>query len=168
MADGAVDVMKEKRALHEQRARETPLELLSPARASAFRDDAHWAYFDRLRKESPVHWTPDSNYGAYWSITKYNDIVAVDSNHQVFSSASGITLPAKMAAEAQKALEALEAEERRQNGDSFIAMDEPRHSVQRKTVSPAVAPPALEKMAPVIRERAGLILDSLPIGEPFD
>jgi cytochrome P450 len=168
MADGAVDAMKEKRALHEQRAWETPLELLSPARASAFRDDAHWAYFDRLRKESPVHWTPDSNYGAYWSITKYNDIVAVDSNHQVFSSASGIALPAKMAAEAQKALEALEAEERRQNGESFIAMDEPRHSVQRKTVSPAVAPPALEVMAPVIRERAGIILDSLPIGEPFD
>jgi cytochrome P450 len=42
------------------------------------------------------------------------------------------------------------------------------HDIQRKTVSPAVAPTALAEMAPVIRQRAGAILDSLPIGEPFD
>jgi len=51
---------------------------------------------------------------------------------------------------------------------SFINMDPPGHDIQRKTVSPAVAPTQLHAMAPVIRERAGLILDSLPIGEPFD
>lgn len=163
MADG-VFKLNEKQQEHYRRAYETPLEELSPARASAFRDDAHWGYFDRLRKEDPVHYTPDSNYGAYWSITKYNDIVAVDSNHQVFSSASGIVLPIKISQEAQKLLD----EQDRQTGRNFIAMDEPEHSVQRKTVSPAVAPPALEQMAPVIRERAGLILDSLPIGQPFD
>jgi cytochrome P450 len=50
----------------------------------------------------------------------------------------------------------------------FIAMDPPKHDEQRKIVSPAVAPPNLEAMAPVIRERAGGILDSLPIGEEFD
>src|SRR5205809_7455540 len=99
MADTAVDARDEKRARHERWARETPLEALSPARALAFRDDAHWAYFERLRKEDPVHWTPDSNYGAYWSITKYQDILAIDSNHQVFSSASGIGLPSKVARE---------------------------------------------------------------------
>jgi cytochrome P450 len=47
-------------------------------------------------------------------------------------------------------------------------MDPPGHDVQRKTVSPAVAPTRLAEMAPQIRERAGVILDSLPIGEPFD
>jgi len=47
-------------------------------------------------------------------------------------------------------------------------MDPPRHDVQRKTVSPAVSPHALQIMAPLIRERAGLILDSLPVGEDFD
>ena len=46
-------------------------------------------------------------------------------------------------------------------------MDPPRHDEQRKTVSPAVAPANLAKMEP-IRERAGLILDGLPIGEAFD
>jgi cytochrome P450 len=47
-------------------------------------------------------------------------------------------------------------------------MDPPRHDEQRKTVSPAVAPSNLQVMGPVIRERAGKILDGLPIGEEFD
>ena len=47
-------------------------------------------------------------------------------------------------------------------------MDPPKHDVQRKTVSPVVAPANLERMEPVIRERAGIILDGLPIGETFD
>ena len=39
-----------------------------------------------------MHFTAESDYGPYWSITRYNDIMAVDTNHQVFSSADGITL----------------------------------------------------------------------------
>jgi cytochrome P450 len=50
----------------------------------------------------------------------------------------------------------------------FIAMDPPKHDVQRKAVTPAVSPMNLALMAPQIRERAGQILDSLPIGEEFD
>jgi cytochrome P450 len=164
MADGVVDVLADKRALARKRAYEAPLETMNPAWASAFRDDAHWPYFERLRKEDPVHWTPDSNYGAFWSITKYNDIMAIDTNHQVFSSAKGITLNAKSSVlppEAQLAAD-------RAGAPSFIGMDPPDHDIQRKTVSPAVAPARLAEMAPQIRERAGLILDSLPIGEPFD
>ncbi|ODT58414.1 MAG: cytochrome [Phenylobacterium sp. SCN 69-14] len=164
MAEGHADVLADAKALGRQRAYEVPIEELNPARASAFRDDAHWAYFERLRAEDPVHYTPDSNYGAFWSITKYNDIVAVDSNHGAFSSASGITLNPRLSAlppEAQLRLA-------RQGAPSFIGMDPPDHDVQRKTVSPAVAPARLHEMAPQIRERAGVILDSLPIGEPFD
>jgi cytochrome P450 len=50
----------------------------------------------------------------------------------------------------------------------FIAMDPPKHDAQRKVVSPAVSPNALMAMEPIIRERAGRILDDLPIGETFD
>jgi len=50
----------------------------------------------------------------------------------------------------------------------FIAMDPPRHDVQRKAVSPAVSPGNLQRLGPQIRERAGAILDGLPIGEEFD
>jgi cytochrome P450 len=169
MPDTAVDMLAEQKALHRRRAYEAPLEKLNPAWASAFRDDGHWAYFERLRAEDPVHWTPDSNYGAFWSITKYNDIMAIDTNHQVFSSAKGIGLPPKPSVLPPDAF--IQREVSPDTGDdanSFINMDPPGHDIQRKTVSPAVAPTQLHAMAPVIRERAGLILDSLPIGEPFD
>ncbi|HEX3920011.1 MAG TPA: cytochrome P450, partial [Caulobacteraceae bacterium] len=170
MADGVVDILQEKRALARRRAYETPLEVLNPAWASAFRDDAHWPYFERLRAEDPVHWTPDSNYGAFWSITKYNDIMAIDTNHQVFSSAKGIGLPPKPSVLPPDAFIQRERPdgETADDTNSFINMDPPGHDIQRKTVSPGVAPARLAEMAPQIRERAGLILDSLPIGEPFD
>src|SRR5471030_2678876 len=159
MPDGTVDVLKDRREAARKAAYDQPLETFNPARAAFFRDDVMWPYFERLRKESPVHFTPDSNYGAFWSITKYNDIMAVDSNHQVFSSASGIALPSK---------EAQQYSEGRRSASNFISMDPPKHDVQRKTVSPALEPSALANLAPLIRERAGLILDSLPVGEPFD
>jgi cytochrome P450 len=164
MADYGIDALSERRALARKRAYETPLAILNPAWASAFRDDAHWPYFDRLRAEDPVHYTPDSNYGAFWSITKYHDIMAIDTNHQVFSSALGIGLPPKDSVLPADAM----LEMNRTRAHSFIDMDPPGHDIQRKTVSPAVAPARLAQMAPQIRERAGVILDSLPIGEPFD
>ena len=155
VSDGSIDIQHEARA----KALAEPLETLNPAQPALFKNDAHWAYFDRLRKEAPVHYTPESDFGAFWSISKYNDIMAIDTNHQVFSSAGGITLPS-LEAEAEMA--------KRPQRSSFISMDPPRHDEQRKTVSPVVAPANLQRMEPIIRERAGVILDGLPIGEPFD
>ncbi|HLY81043.1 MAG TPA: cytochrome P450, partial [Caulobacteraceae bacterium] len=169
MADGVADILADKRALHRKRAYDAPLATLNPAWASSFRDDGHWAYFERLRAEDPVHWTPDSNYGAFWSITKYHDIMAIDTNHQVFSSAKGIGLPPKPSVLPPEAFIDREIDpDSSEDSNSFINMDPPGHDIQRKTVSPVVAPANLANMAPQIRERAGLILDSLPIGEPFD
>src|SRR6185437_4852385 len=114
--------------------------------------------------------------------TRYNDIMTVDTNHDVFSSEGGITLPPSEA-RVQKMIEAgaegggpggLFGPPPGQEGQGgggprmFIAMDPPRHDEQRKTVSPAVSPHNLLQMEPQIRERAGQILDALPIGEPFD
>jgi len=155
MSDGSIDIRAEAKA----RAYAEPLEALNPAQAALFADDAMWPYFERLRRESPVHFTPESDYGPYWSVTRYNDIMAVDTNHEVFSSADGIVL---------QSLESKAQNVGRPTRPSFISMDPPKHDVQRKTVSPAVAPANLHRMGPVIRERAGLILDSLPIGEQFD
>jgi cytochrome P450 len=50
----------------------------------------------------------------------------------------------------------------------FIAMDPPKHDVQRKTVSPIVAPDNLARLESTIRERAGKLLDAVPRGETFD
>jgi cytochrome P450 len=146
-----------------------PLAELNPARTDRFQNDTIWPVFERLRREDPVHFTPDSEFGPYWSITRWDDIMAVDTNHLEFSSAEGIGLANKQAMEEQeKALLAMGREPRRNGGAGFITMDEPEHSVHRKAVSPTVAPANIASMAPVVRERAGQILDSLPIGRPFD
>ena len=155
MSDGSIDLRHEARA----RVYAEPVETLNPAQPELFAADAMWPIFERLRAEAPVHFTPESNYGPFWSVTRYNDIMAVDTNHQIFSSADGIALPT---------LEGKAEAAKRPQRPSFISMDPPRHDVQRKAVSPVVAPANLQRMGPIIRERAGAILDALPIGEEFD
>ena len=141
-----------------------PLEKLNPARADRFYNDTIWPVFERLRREDPVHFTPQSEFGPYWSVTRWNEIMAVDTNHEAFSSAEGIGLPNLEAmAEQERVLG-----ERRRGNAGFITMDEPDHSRGRKAVSPTLAPANLHAMSPQVRERAGLILDSLPIGKEFD
>jgi cytochrome P450 len=140
------------------------LEKLNPAKVDRFSNDSIWPMFERLRREDPVHFTPESEYGPYWSVTKWNDIMAVDTNHEAFSSADGIGLAnLQDVAEQEKILG-----ERRRGGAGFITMDEPEHSLARKAVSPTLAPNNLQAMSPQVRERAGQILDSLPIGKEFD
>ncbi len=140
----------------------TPLEKLNPGKSQRFYDNTIWPVFERLRREDPVHFTPESEYGPYWSITKWNDIMAVDTNHEAFSSEDGITL---VDLEARAEFEKIMGQRR---GAGFITMDEPEHGKARKAVSPTVAPSNLQSMAPQVRERAGQILDSLPIGVEFD
>jgi len=47
-------------------------------------------------------------------------------------------------------------------------MDPPRHTAQRKTVAPIVAPSNLKNMEALIRRRTADVLDSLPRNETFD
>ena len=99
----------------------TPLEKLDPAQPALFQADTMWPIFERLRAEDPVHYTAEHEFGPYWSITKYNDIMAIDTDHQRFSSdflKGGITI-----ASGQANMDPL---------PMFIAMDPPKHDVQRK------------------------------------
>jgi len=136
-----------------------PIDEIDVSRPSLFQKDNIGLFFDRLRREDPIHYCPDSYAGPYWSITKFDDIMAVDTNHKVFSSEAklgGIAIQDMHSVEG-----ALELE-------MFIAMDPPKHDQQRKAVTPAVAPSNLLLLEPIIRERAGEILDTLPVGEEFD
>ena len=130
-----------------------PLDQIDIADARIFQDDIWPDWFARLRRDDPVHFTADSQFGPYWSVTRYKDIMQVETNPQVFSSASGITL---LDQETQYRLA------------MFIAMDPPKHDLQRLVVAPIVAPGNLANMAGTIRERAGVILDRLPRNETFD
>nr|WP_294517381.1 cytochrome P450 [uncultured Rhodopila sp.] len=130
-----------------------PLDRIDPSDARLFQDDVWPDWFARLRRDDPVHFTAESQFGPFWSVTKYKDIMKVETNPGVFSSASGITL---LDQETQYKLA------------MFIAMDPPKHDVQRNVVAPIVAPGNLNNMAGTIRQRAAKILDGLPRNETFD
>ena len=66
-----------------------PLDKIDVSNPDLYRDNAFADYFRRLRKEDPVHYCAESAYGPYWSVTKYNDIMHVDTNHQIYSSDAG-------------------------------------------------------------------------------
>ena len=118
-----------------------------------YRTDTWQPYFARLRAEDPVHWTENNEFGGFWSVTRFQDIVTVDKSHEDFSSEPAITigdygadLPVRQ----------------------FIAMDPPLHDVQRKAVQGVVAPRNLAALETLIRQRVGNMLDGLPVGTPFN
>ena len=150
-----IDLQKDSDALMAERARVGALALdeIDVSQRDLYRTNRHWAYFERLRREDPVHFHATSLSGPFWSITRHADIKRVDENQQVFSSEANVTI-------------------NDQRDDfplpMFIAMDQPKHDEQRKAVAPIVAPSNLAQLEATIRHRAASILDSLPIGETFD
>jgi cytochrome P450 len=139
-----------------ERAYSIPLEQFDPGDPELFRSDTFWPYFDRLRKEDPIHYCKDGVFGPYWSVTKYNDIMDIETNHSVFSSAAslgGINIR-DVAPDLRR--------------ESFISMDQPRHGAQRKTVAPMFTPTHLDQLAINIRQRSAECLDNLPNNNVFD
>ncbi len=130
-----------------------PLNEINVSKPRLFQSDTVWPYFERLRRDDPVHFCEHSAVGPFWSVTKYQDIMEVESNHRVYSSAKGITLLDTNMADGTQ---------------GFISMDQPKHDEQRKTVSPIVAPGNLARLQDTIRTRVCKILDELPIGEEFN
>ena len=131
----------------------TPLEQFDLSDPQLYQQDAWRPYFARLREEDPVHYQAESPFGPFWSITRFKDIMAVETNHEVFSSEPTIVigdlgedLPIEM----------------------FIAMDPPKHDLQRRAAQPVVAPKNLAQMESLIRSRVVDILDNLPVGETFN
>lgn len=130
-----------------------PLEKINIANPFLFARDVHHRWFKRLRDEAPVHYCPESFFGPYWSVTRYDDIVKVDTSHDIYSSEPAITI-----------------------GDTqdsfplpmFIAMDRPKHDEQRRVVSPVTGAENLRNFEPIIRARTIDVLESLPLRETFD
>ena len=132
---------------------ELSLDQIDVSDSSLYLHDTWQGYFERLRNEDPVHYCSDSAFGPFWSVTRYEDIVAIDSDHNTFSSEPTIVI-----------------------GDigedfpvrQFISMDQPEHDLQRRAVQPVVAPKNLQDFEGLIRSRVAEVLDGLPEGEPFN
>jgi cytochrome P450 len=134
-----------------------PLAELNVANPELFRQDAFWPYFERLREEAPVHYCGDSQYGPYWSISRYADIMEIEKRHDVFSSDlsfGGVTLMGTPTNHADMSM--------------FIQMDPPKHDVQRKALAPKFTQRSLSQLEATVRQRATDILDGLPRNETFN
>ena len=139
----------------------SPIAPIDVSEAALYAEDRWQAPFRQLRAEAPIQYVPDSKFGPYWSVSTYKPIVQIEALPKIFSSSyeyGGITV-------AFFVDKLLEGEFRM---PMFIAMDPPQHTGQRRTIAPAFGPSEVAAMRDEIRQRTGEVLDSLPIGEPFD
>lgn len=129
----------------------SPIDVSDP---ELFRTDTWHEAFAKLRAEDPVHYVPESPNGPYWSVVKYKDIMTVELDPKTYSSELGGITIRDVPDEVKR--------------ESFIRMDPPRHTAERRTVAPIVAPANLKNMTDLIRQRTAVVLDELPRGEEFD
>ncbi len=121
-----------------------------------YQDDTWHEPFAQLRRDDPVHYCEASPFGPYWSVTRYDDIFAVELDHANYSSSSelgGIQIT---------------DQPKGQEIPNFLRMDPPGHTAHRRTVAPIVAPSHLANFEPLIRKRTSDVLDALPRNETFD
>ncbi len=140
-------------------ADELPLDEINPFNAHLFRENRWHDHFARLRSEDPVHFNELGSAGRYWSVTRWEDVRAVDGDWKNYSSGNGITLSPPVGTPPPEHVVPFNA---------FIAMDPPKQTDQRKTVRGISAPSSLRNIDEFIRERTVSVLESLPEGETFD
>jgi cytochrome P450 len=101
-----------------------------------------------LRENDPIHWTDDSRKG-FWSITRYQDIVAVVSEPTLFSSAYLVSLPS--GPEMEDVTPAMLG-----SGEMMLMTDPPLHAAMRRAFNRVMLPRAVGRFEapglPLVRE----------------
>ncbi len=136
------------------------------SRSDIYVEDRWQPIFAKMRQQGPLHWVPETPFGAHWNVVDHKAIQHVEALPELFSSSwehGGITI---IEPEWEKGL--VEEEEERFQLPMFIAMDRPKHTEQRRTVAPAFTPAEMKRLEDNIRQRTGECLDNLPKGEVFD
>lgn len=54
-------------------------------------DGVPYDWFARLRQEAPAFWQEEKEGRGFWSLTRYEDVVAATKDYETFSSARGGT-----------------------------------------------------------------------------
>lgn len=111
--------------------------------------------FARLRAEDPMHWTDYAGGQGFWSITRMADIVEMNRNPKVFSSARGIRM------EDQTYEEYLARR-------TFQETDPPEHMQTRIKVAKAFSKPVIAEFESDIKTLCDEILDAAIAKGTFD
>lgn len=121
-----------------------------------FADGFPHGVFARLRQEAPILRHPPGRTRdgeSFWVLSRYSDVVEAAANPLLSSQGGGDRegggthlddLPAGT-----------------YSGGMLNMTDDPRHRLVRDLVTPAVTGPVLDRLRPVIRERAAAIIDDV-------
>ena len=113
----------------------------------SFANGAPLNTFARLRRDDPLHWSDWSGGVGYWSVTRHADILALNGQPELLSSARGIRM------EDQTYEEYLARR-------TFQETDAPDHMATRIKVARAFSKPVMAQYEGVIRDLCGPILDA--------
>lgn len=111
--------------------------------------------FSRLRREDPLHWTEYAQGQDFWSVTRHEDILEMNKNAAVFSSARGIRM------EDQSYEEYLARR-------TFQETDPPEHSRTRMKLVRAFSKTVMAQYEEDIRALCDTILDAALEKGTFD
>lgn len=111
--------------------------------------------FARLRRDDPMHWTEWDAGESFWSVTRHADILALNGQPELLSSARGIRM------EDQTYEEYLARR-------TFQETDAPEHMQTRIKVAKAFSKPVIAQFEPLIRDLCGPILDAALEKGTFD
>jgi cytochrome P450 len=111
--------------------------------------------FKRLREEDPIAWTPYAHGKGFWSVTRHQDILDLNRDNALMSSAQGIRM------EDQTYEEYLARR-------TFQETDPPDHTRTRMLVAKAFSKPVVAQYEQQIRQLCAQILDQAFAQKEFD
>ncbi|MGH9030329.1 MAG: cytochrome P450 [Acidimicrobiales bacterium] len=107
-------------------------------------------WFAYLRREAPVWWHEESDGPGFWCVTKYDDCVTVNREHERFSSARKATFIWELPEDAIE-----------QQRLMMLNMDPPLHTRYRRLVNKGFTPRMVNQLEQKIHETADDIIDSV-------
>ena len=133
-----------------------PLDQVDLADLDVFENNQAWGMFDTLRRESPVHWTPEHDGGSgFWSITRYDDIEMIDKDPETFTSMKFTNLEEP-------------PEEFQELRRSILETDGPRHLSLRKLLMRDFNPAQLRRYEDFLRGLAAVTVETALQQEEMD
>lgn len=106
--------------------RQEELALMDPA--SYHTHGYPWKTWEKLRREDPIHFVENGFGGDFWAVTRYQDIVEIESKIEVFKNGPKLI----MGAQGEGALRMI------------VSMDPPDHTLHRAIANPYFMPRAIE------------------------
>ena len=117
------------------------------------------AAFAELQRRPGLHWVPTevgTVNGGYWAVTRWDDIVAIETDPATFTSTKGPNYPSTNMSPLHPAV------------DMLMCTDPPRHSYLRRAAAKGFAPRIVKNFEPWVREIITGVIDGVEDKDEFD